>query len=268
MFILLPLEYQFKVPYRRIWGLALVFLSFALFAAGCGSGASASPGLKHEVPVKGLARMGYSIQIGAFSKLGNAVRATENLQKMGLDAYYFVHKAGLYKIRFGDFPTRSKALKKAEKLRSSRMIDVYYIVRPEDYGLAENRKCGKPCLGNEIIRVARTFVGVPYRYGGASTVGGFDCSGFTMTVYRLNGLRLPRSSRDQWVAGLPVKGGRLSKGDLVFFAIQGGKSISHVGIFVGKGRFIHAPSRGKKIRISSISNPYFKTRYMGARTYF
>ena len=108
-------------------GLALVFFSFTLFTAGCGSGVSASTVSKHEVAVKGLAMMGYSIQIGAFSKLGNAVRATENLQKMGLDAYYFIHKAGLYKVRFGDFPTRSKALKEAEKLRSSRMIDVYYL---------------------------------------------------------------------------------------------------------------------------------------------
>jgi hypothetical protein len=260
--------YPIKAPVRRICGLALFLFSFSFFAARCGSGVSASPGSKHEVPIKGLAMMGYSIQIGAFSNLRNAVRATENLQKMGLDAYYFIHKEGLYKVRFGDFPTRSKALIKAEKLRSSRMIDAYYIVKPEDYGLAASRKCGKPCLGKEIVRLARTFVGVPYQYGSASAARGFDCSGFTMTVYRLKGLRLPRSSREQWVAGLPVRRGRLSEGDLVFFDIVGGKGVSHVGIFVGKNRFIHAPSRGKKIQISSLSNPYFKTRYMGARTYF
>jgi hypothetical protein len=243
-------------------------LSFLILASWFGSRAFASSDPRQEVSRKELARMGFSIQIGAFSKLENAIRATGNLQKKGLDAYYFVHKEGLYKVRFGDFPSRSMALKKAEALRSSRMINAYYIVRPEDYAAAKNRGCGKPCLSQEIVRIARTFIGVPYRFGGTSAARGFDCSGFAMTVYRLSGLRLPRASKDQWLAGHPVTADRLSKGDLVFFAIYGGKRISHVGIYIGRGRFIHAPSRGKKICISSLSNPYFTTRYMGARTYF
>ena len=82
-----------------------------------------------------------------------------------------------------------------------------------------------------------------------------------------NGLNLPRSSSAQWTAGSRVDRHQLSEADLVFFATSGGKRISHVGIYVGKDKFIHAPGRSKKIRVSSLSNTYFKQRYVGARSY-
>ena len=88
-----------------------------------------------------------------------------------------------------------------------------------------------------------------------------------MVVYRLNGLELPRSSRQQWKAGRPVYQEELLKGDLVFFATTGGERVSHVGIYIGNNKFLHAPSSGRKIRISSMSNKYYKFRYLGARTY-
>jgi cell wall-associated NlpC family hydrolase len=211
--------------------------------------------------------MAYTIQIGAFSKLRNAERATAVLQDQGLDAYFFVHKTGLYKVRFGDFPSRTEARRRAEALRAAGIIDRYYLVGPEDYATTRQRVCGTPCLREEITKTAQRFLGVPYRFGSSSPKKGFDCSGFVMTVYRLNGLRLPRASADQWRAGRPVRIRQLSKGDLVFFATSGQGRISHVGIYMGKNRFIHAPSRGKKIRFGSLSNDYFKRRFMGARTY-
>jgi cell wall-associated NlpC family hydrolase len=88
-----------------------------------------------------------------------------------------------------------------------------------------------------------------------------------MAIYQLNGLNLPRSSEEQYRAGIPVKQSQLLRGDLVFFATSTGKKISHVGVYAGDNKFIHAPGRGKRIRADSLSNRYFKTRYAGARTY-
>jgi cell wall-associated NlpC family hydrolase len=88
-----------------------------------------------------------------------------------------------------------------------------------------------------------------------------------MTAYHLNGLNLPRSSKGQYRAGVPIKRNQLLGGDLVFFAISKGRKVSHVGIYAGDDTFIHAPGRGKRVRIDSLSNRYFKSRYVGARTY-
>jgi cell wall-associated NlpC family hydrolase len=88
-----------------------------------------------------------------------------------------------------------------------------------------------------------------------------------MVVYRLNGLQLPRSSSAQWQAGIPINSSQLLKGDLVFFATSGGQRVSHVGIYVGDNKFLHAPGKNRKIRISSLSGKYYKSRYLGARRY-
>ena len=119
----------------------------------------------------------------------------------------------------------------------------------------------------QIITSAVSLMGVPYQWGGESSDTGFDCSGLTMVVYQLNGLDLPRSSSQQWKEGRPVKRSQLAKGDLVFFATKGGRRVSHVGIYTGSGKFLHAPRRGRKITISSLSSRYYKTRYLGARSY-
>ena len=215
-----------------------------------------------------LPRMGYAVQVGAFSFLDNAVRLTEALQQKGLDAYYFKHDSGLYKVRFGDFSSEELALAKAEDLRSTNVIEDFYIVGPEDYPWGrDNRQIDTDHLRRGIVQAAESFIGVPYRFGGASPEEGFDCSGLAMAVYRLNGFALPRTSRQQWSAGRPVNDADLDQADLVFFATSRRGEISHVGIYMGKGQFIHAPKSGKEIRIDSISNHYFKHRYMGARTY-
>jgi len=211
--------------------------------------------------------MGYSIQAGAFANLDNAVRLAETLESEGLNAYYFVHDTGLYKVRFGDFPSKESARRKAETIQAEGIIEEYYIVRPDDYAAMKYRKYGDSYLRNEIVKTARRLIGVPYRWGGSSPDEGFDCSGLTMTVYRLNGLNLPRSSKEQYRAGTPVAQSQLLQGDLVFFATSGGRQISHVGIYAGDGKFIHAPKRGRRIRKESLSNNYFRARYVGARTY-
>ncbi|GAJ19868.1 unnamed protein product, partial [marine sediment metagenome] len=107
----------------------------------------------------------------------------------------------------------------------------------------------------------------PYQWGGSSVDDGFDCSGLAMAVYQLNGLNLPRSSKEQYRAGIPIKQSQLKKGDLIFFATSRGKKVSHVGIYTGDNKFIHAPRKGKRIRTDSLSNRYFEARYAGAKTY-
>ncbi len=248
--------------------LPLLLLAFFLFlAAGCTSRARVP--YKPYQPAKGkeLARMGYSIQAGSFSNAGNAAKLTRSLKQDGVDAYYFVHRTGSYKVRFGNFPTEKLARAKAESLREAGIIKDFFIVNPEDYAVARMAKLGSSRFRDEIVRTAETFVGVPYLWGGSSSDEGFDCSGLTLAVYRHNGLNLPRSSCDQFESGTPVEKDRLLKGDLVFFNTSGVKKISHVGIYIGDGKFIHAPGRGKKIGVASLKQRYFADRYAGGRSY-
>jgi cell wall-associated NlpC family hydrolase len=259
-----------KHPFNKpLWQQVMmpVALAILLITLGCGSGADVSQDSFHTPLPKSLAPMGHSIQVGAFASIDNAVRLTEKLQTQGLDAYHFRNQSGLYKVRIGNYPTSDAARIKAENLKTAGIIDEYYLIGPNDYAAAGRGFNDKEHLRKEIVKTANQFIGVRYRWGGQSSSTGFDCSGLTMVVYRLNGLELPRSSRQQWKAGRPIYPGQLSKGDLVFFATSGSGKVSHVGIYIGNNQFLHAPSSGRKIRLSSMSNKYYKSRYLGARTY-
>lgn len=120
----------------------------------------------------------------------------------------------------------------------------------------------KPPKGKDIVATAQKYKGVPYKYGGTSPKG-FDCSGFVMFVYNEHGKKLPRSADKQYETGKPVKPKDLSPGDLVFFTTTE-KGASHVGIFVGDGKFIHASS-SKGVIVSALKETYWKPRYLGAR---
>ncbi len=213
-----------------------------------------------------LPRLGYSIQVGAFANPANAASLTRRLQKRGLDAIYFVARRDLYKVRFGDFTSRQQALSRAEELRQKGIIDEYYIVSPEQYNISYRDSRGVDFVREKLVSTAQSFLGVPYLWGGNSADTGFDCSGLTMTVYRLNGLVLPRSSKEQFSLGNDVAYSSLRKGDLVFFAWSGGK-VSHVGLYIGGNKFIHAPGKGKKIRIDSLEAGYFRRALIGAKSY-
>lgn len=118
---------------------------------------------------------------------------------------------------------------------------------------------------NDVLFRALGLVGTPYRYGGNTPEGGFDCSGLVTYVYRDSaGLGLPRSSRD--LAALPVpriERRRLQSGDLVFFGAR--DAVSHVGIYVGENRFVHAPATGGTVRLDTLDGPYWKDRYLFAK---
>ena len=211
--------------------------------------------------------MGFSVQVGAFTDLQKAIRLTRSLEGRGIAAYYFRHDSGFFKVRFGNFPSRTQAVDTAESLLSSGTIEDFYIVGPEEYAATKARVYGVKGLRDEIVRTSESFIGLPYQWGSASPEQGFDCSGLTMAVYQLNGLSLPRSSRDQYLLGTPVERQELEKGDLVFFSSSGDKKVSHVGLYRGDNRFIHAPGKGKTIRSDSLSDGYYDSRYTGARSY-
>ncbi len=253
------------INFSRKWPYVII-LSLILTASACTTLQISRPA-KPKIPKQELQRMGYAIQVGAFSVVDNAIKLNKSLRKKGLKAYYFAHPSGLYKVRFGDFRTRKAAEKKAKRLVRAGIIDEYYIVAPEEYAVAKERKLGRQYLRNEIVATAKRFLGMPYAWGGASASEGFDCSGLTMTVYRINGLILPHSSRAQYKTGIPVSKNRLQKGDLVFFATKRGRRVSHVGIYTGNNQFIHAPGKNKRVQTESLSNSYFRENFIGARTY-
>jgi len=118
--------------------------------------------------------------------------------------------------------------------------------------------------GAEVVVSALALLGSPYRYGGR-TPAGFDCSGFVGYVYgETLGLTLPRRSEDIGRVGAELPRDALLPGDLVFFNTLG-RRYSHVGIFIGDGRFVHAPARGGRVRVERLTDPYWTARYNGAR---
>lgn len=115
-----------------------------------------------------------------------------------------------------------------------------------------------------VLSKAMTLLGTPYRWGGASPDGGFDCSGLVGYVFRTAiGLDLPRVSRQMANAGEAVDRASLVPGDLVFFGRRG--KVNHVGIYMGEGRFLHAPRRGRDVTVSSLDSGYWAAKFMSAR---
>jgi cell wall-associated NlpC family hydrolase len=122
-----------------------------------------------------------------------------------------------------------------------------------------------PAAANAVLMRALSLVGTPYRYGGNTPAGGFDCSGLVHYVYRdMLDLRLPRTSRELAATQGPrIAPARLAAADLVFFGSDG--QVSHVGIYVGEGRFVHAPSSGGTVRLDRLDGPYWREHYSGAK---
>ena len=114
--------------------------------------------------------------------------------------------------------------------------------------------------GAQVVAIALQYLGVPYRWGGASPSGGFDCSGLTMYVYAQLGISLPHHAATQYGYGSPVSRDDLAPGDLVFFS-----GLGHMGMYIGDRKFIHAPQTGDVVKISSIDEPYRISGWVGAR---
>ena len=116
-----------------------------------------------------------------------------------------------------------------------------------------------------LLQKALALLGTPYRWGGTDPDKGFDCSGLVGYVFRnALGVELPRVSRDMARTGqLVTERAKLAAGDLVFFGRRG--RVDHVGIYVGEGRFVHAPSTGGTVRLDHLDGPYWRDHYSGAR---
>ena len=111
-----------------------------------------------------------------------------------------------------------------------------------------------------VVGIAMQYLGVPYVWGGASPSSGFDCSGLTMYVFAQVGVSLPHYAASQYNMGVPVSRDDLQPGDLVFF-----NGLGHMGMYIGGGQFIHAPHTGDVVKISSLSDSWYASTYVGAR---
>ena len=240
-----------------------------------GPGCAAQP--RHSAGISGT---GYSVQVGAFADVMNAERLSARLQEKGIDAFYFKKDNGVYAVRFGNYESRVGARKEAARLVTENIISDYFIASPADAYFAKAkgpephsgslpaaRKGEERDMGAIAARTAERFVGIPYQWGGNNVVEGMDCSGFVRAVFNLCGVNIPRNSKEQYKVGERVGREYLRDGDLVFFG-SSEDSISHVGIYVGSNRFVHAPRRGDEIRTTSLDDPYFTRKYIGARRYF
>lgn len=122
----------------------------------------------------------------------------------------------------------------------------------------------KPQLTEVVLR-GLSFLDIPYRFGGTTRDRGLDCSGLVQKVFAESlGMTLPRTTRGQSQSGVKIARKELKPGDLVFFNTRR-RAFSHVGIYVGNDRFLHAPSKGGKVRIEKLSVPYWNKRFNGAR---
>jgi len=249
----------------------------------------------------GISRAGFAIQFGAFGEVKNAERLVQRLQEKGIEAFYFRKETGLYAVRFGDYASKGQAKTAADRLVKEHLITGYYIAPPrevprlrpvvpelkkapdqewrkppvvaerreplrEDASRASTTTTDKD-MGQIAARTAERFVGIPYRWGGDTVVDGMDCSGFVRAVFNLCGVNIPRTSAEQYKVGQGVAQTDLKDGDLVFFGASG-EQINHVGIYVGSGKFVHAPRRGDDIKVSALDEAYFTKKFVGARRYF
>lgn len=114
-------------------------------------------------------------------------------------------------------------------------------------------------LGQRAATVAVRQIGVPYRYGG-NTVAGFDCSGLAQFAYSQSGKKIPRTTKEQWRRLAPVARNDLQVGDLLFFRISG--NISHVGMYLGKNRFVHAPSSGRDVGVEELNAAFYERAFV------
>jgi hypothetical protein len=283
---------------RLLITLLIVTLSATIGCASPSGNRGANPltgsGVKYG---KGVSRLGHAIQMGAFAEVKNAERFTAMLQAKGIEAFYFRRDNGIYAVRFGDFPSKEKARIVAQRLVQDGLITSYYIAPPNEVVFSSTKQpvrdsgdtrlpsyqaakppeireprvtskgSGERDMGFIAARTAERFIGIPYQWGGDTVVDGLDCSGFVRAVYNLCGVSIPRTSREQFKAGSPVTRDDLKDGDLLFFG-SSETAINHVGIYVGNGKFVHAPKRGEDIKTAVLDESYFERRFVGARRYF
>jgi cell wall-associated NlpC family hydrolase len=161
-------------------------------------------------------------------------------------------------LAFPSSATADEAQLSADKAEETVTAQLEHTVI-SDVGEGEMDRGTKPVGRPRVVEIAFRYLGTPYRWAGASPAG-FDCSGFVMYVYSRVGIRLPHSSWMLWGVGKPVARKDLRPGDIVFF-----NGRSHVGIYIGQGRFIHSPHTGDVVRVTRLSESWYGRTFDGAR---
>ncbi|CKJ95403.1 C40 family peptidase [Neisseria meningitidis] len=181
-----------------------------------------------------------------------------------MDSFF---KPAVWAVLWLMFAVRPALADELTNLLSSREQILRQFAEDEQPVLPINRAPARRAgNANELIGNAMGLLGIAYRYGGTSISTGFDCSGFMQHIFkRAMGINLPRTSAEQARMGTPVARSELQPGDMVFFRTLGGSRISHVGLYIGNNRFIHAPRTGKNIEITSLSHKYWSGKYAFAR---
>ncbi|SFE03477.1 Cell wall-associated hydrolase, NlpC family [Lentibacillus persicus] len=140
-------------------------------------------------------------------------------------------------------------------------------ISAEDVSIYDSESDIPEPTGDDLVKSAKKFLGLPYLWAGASGFG-FDCSGFTHTIYKANGITIPRDSSVQATHGTPVERENLEKGDLLFFAYNEGEgSVHHVAMYIGNGKMIHSPNSSSTVEIIELADSAYEIEYAGARRY-
>jgi len=129
---------------------------------------------------------------------------------------------------------------------------------------AEESTAGPQTVRYKLAKMARTFLGLPYRWGEMSERRGADCSGLVKMIFAKLHIELPRTSREQVQTGEEVPMDKLETGDLVFFS-SGGHTPTHVGFYIGNHQFLHAEKKAGRVIITDLSQPWYAQRFLGAR---
>lgn len=139
-------------------------------------------------------------------------------------------------------------------------------IKKSDVRLGNTASIPKP-IGTALLTTGKQFLGLPYLWSGVSAYG-YDCSGFTSSIYNYHGIRIPRDASEQAKAGTAISKSALKPGDLLFFAYNNGKGrVHHVAMYAGDGKMIHSPKAGKRVEIISMNTAPYKQEYAGARRY-
>lgn len=180
--------------------------------------------------------------------------------KVGLSAKEIMNRNGLHTsaLKIGQILLLTRNASQLDD-ETEELGDGNDATETESAASAPLGKWNNPTERGLLVRVAKAFLGVPYKLGG-STLKGIDCSALVKKIYEVFNIQLPRTAREQFTAGKRVEMGQLEEGDLVFFRRAGNRA--HVGIYVGDNQFIHASSLGREVRIDHLNVPYFSQRFL------
>lgn len=166
--------------------------------------------------------------------------------------------------RFEQAPEATAILKTAPPASAPRAANAESEIAVAPYTLEDSSGTRE-----QVVRAALAMVGRRYRFGGNSPEQGFDCSGLAAYVFAQVGISLPRSSHEQWQHARPLSLESARPGDVLFYRIRpSDPQITHIAIYLGDNRAVHAPSSGKRVLVTPIDTPYWQRRFVSAGTFF